>query len=88
MSEELAEILERAEQAIKNRDIFEVREFCKDLHHADLAELFEDADPDGRTFLTETLGAEKFSEILAELPDTLVEETLDSFAPEEQREIL
>ena len=88
MSEELSEILEKAEQAIAKRDHSRVRDLCWDLHHADLAELFEDADQDGRTFLTEALGAEKFSEVLAELPDTLVEETLNSFAPEEQREIL
>ena len=88
MSEELSEILEKAEQAIAKRDHSRVRDLCWDLHHADLAELFEDADQDGRTFLTEALGAEKFSEVLAELPDTLVEETLNSFAPDEQREIL
>lgn len=88
MSEELAEILERAEEAIERRDEKLVLELCEDLHHADLAELYEDAEPDERTFLTEVLGAERFSDVLAELPDTLVEETLDSFEPEEQREIL
>ena len=88
VSEELAKILERAEEAIANRDGSEVLQLCEDLHYADLAELFEDIDQDGREFLTETLGAEKFSEILAELPDTLVEKTLDSFEPAEQREIL
>ncbi|MDG2399755.1 MAG: hypothetical protein P8M04_04210, partial [Akkermansiaceae bacterium] len=88
MSEKLAAILERAEQAIVNRNGSEVLQLCVDLHYADLAELFEDIDQDGREFLTETLGAEKFSEILAELPDTLVEKTLDSFEPAEQREIL
>ena len=88
MSEELAKILERAEKAIVNRKGSEVLQICEDLHYADLAELFEDTDQPGRAFLTETLGAEKFSEILAELPGTLVEKTLDSFEPEEQREIL
>ena len=88
MSEELAKILERAEKAIVNRNGSEVLQLCDDLHYADLAELFEDIDQAGRAFLTETLGAEKFSDILAELPDTLVEKTLDSFEPEEQREIL
>ncbi|MFL2658630.1 MAG: magnesium transporter [Akkermansiaceae bacterium] len=88
VSEELAKILERAERAIVNRNGSEVLQICEDLHYADLAELFEDIDQAGRAFLTETLGAEKFSEILAELPDTLVEKTLDSFEPEEQREIL
>jgi len=88
VSEELAEILVRAEAAIERRDEILVRELCSDLHHADLAELYEDADPESRAFLIELLGAERFSEILAELPDTLVEDTLESFEPAEQREIL
>jgi magnesium transporter len=88
VSEEVSEILERAEIAIQQRDAELVRQLCEDLHHADLADLYEDAHPDDRTFLREILGAEKFSEILAELPDTLVEETLDAFQPHEQRAIL
>ena len=88
MSERLAEILVRAEEAIKKRDGPLVLKLAESLHHADLAGLYEDADGDERSFLTHILGAEKFSDILAELPDTLVEQTLDSFAPTEQREIL
>lgn len=88
MSEELAEILVRAEEAIEKRDGPLVLELADGLHHADLAGLYEDADDEERTFLTSVLGAEKFSEILAELPDTLVEQTLDSFSATEQREIL
>ncbi|MFT6577314.1 MAG: magnesium transporter, partial [Akkermansiaceae bacterium] len=88
MSEELAEILVRAEAAIERRDEILVRELCSDLHHADLAELYEDAQSEGRAFLAELLGAERFAEIIAELPDTLVEETLDFFDSEQQRKIL
>lgn len=88
MSERLAEILVRAEEAIEERDGPLVLKLAAALHHADLAGLYEDADDDERSFLTHILGAEKFSDILAELPDTLVEQTLDSFAPTEQREIL
>lgn len=88
MPEELEEILERAEDAIKNRDSALVLELAEEIHHADLANLYEDADPDERSFLIQLLGPEKFSEILAELPDTLVEETLDSFSPDDQRDIL
>ena len=88
MSERLAEILVRAEKAIEERDGPLVLKLAAALHHADLAGLYEDADDDERSFLTHILGAEKFSDILAELPDTLVEQTLDSFAPTEQREIL
>lgn len=88
MSEELAEILDKAEEAIVARNSELVRELSEELHHADLAELYSDADDDDRSFLVETLGAEVFTEILAELPDTLVEPTLDQFAPDDQREIL
>jgi magnesium transporter len=88
VSEELAEILVRAEAAIERRDEILVRELCSDLHHADLAELYEDAQSEGRAFLAELLGAERFAEIIAELPDTLVEETLDFFDSEQQRKIL
>ena len=88
MSEELAEILERAEEAIEQRDKTLVLELCEGLHHADLAELYQDVSPEGRTFLTGIWEIGTFAEILAELPDTLVEETLDSFAPHEQGEIL
>lgn len=88
MSKRLAEILVRTEKAIEERDGPLVLKLAAALHHADLAGLYEDADDDERSFLTHILGAEKFSDILAELPDTLVEQTLDSFAPTEQREIL
>jgi len=88
VSEELAEILEQAEVTIASQDQALTKELCGNLHHADLAELYEDLDPDRRAFLAQTLGAEKFAEILAELPDTLVEETLDHFTSEEQRGIL
>ena len=88
MPEELAEILIRAELAIEHRDAGLVRELCSDLHHADLAGLYEDAGVESRAFLVDILGVGRFSEILAELPDTLVEDTLDSFEPDEQREIL
>ena len=88
MEEELAEILNQAERAVEKRDAQSVISFCKGLHPADLASLYEDLDSDSREFLVDTLGATEFSEVLAEIPDTLVEEALDHFEPKEQREIL
>lgn len=88
MTEELAGILERAEEAIARQDEALVLELCAGLHHADLAELYEDVSQEERIFLTKLWGAGKFVEILAELPDTLVEEALDSFDSHEQRRIL
>jgi len=88
MADELATILDRAEDAVVQHDELKVRSLCSDLHPADIASLYEDLDSEGRTFLRETLGAEIFTDVLAEIPDTLVEETLDQFEPQEQREIL
>lgn len=88
MEEELAEILNQAERAAGNRDSQLVISLCKGLHPADLASLYEDLDRDSREFLVDTLGATEFSEVLAEIPDTLVEGALDHFEPKEQREIL
>lgn len=88
VEEELAEILDQAERAAESRDAKSVIALCQDLHPADLASLYEDLDSDSREFLVDTLGAAEFSEVLAEIPDTLVEEALDHFEPQEQREIL
>ena len=87
MSEELSELLESAESALEARDAELIRKLCEGLHPADLADLYEDQDADMRSFLVDTLGSEAFTEVLAEIPDTLVEETLDQFEPDEQREM-
>ncbi|MDA7882076.1 magnesium transporter [Akkermansiaceae bacterium] len=88
MSEELSEILENAELAVADRNVVLTRSLCEGLHPADLAELYEDQDSESRRFLVDTLGSEAFTEVLAEIPNTLVEETLDSFGPDQQREML
>lgn len=88
MAEELAEILNQAELAVGERKAEEVVSLCKELHAADIASLYEDLDSEAQEFLVDTLGTAGFSNVLAELPDTLVEEALDHFEPVEQREIL
>ena len=88
MSEELSELLANAESAIADRNSALTCSLCEGLHPADLAELYEDQDAGTRSFLVDTLGSEAFTEVLAEIPDTLVEETLDQFQPDEQREML
>ena len=88
MTEELANILDNAEDAIERRDAKTVAALCEDLHPADLAELYEDLDLESRNFLIELLGSSNFAEVIPELPDTLVEETLNRFEPTDQREML
>lgn len=86
--EELSGILQKIEEAIVARDGESVRRMCEDLHAADLALVYEDADPEGRAFLVDLLGAAGFAKLLPELPDTLVEETLDAFQSSDQSRIL
>lgn len=88
MAEELADTLNKAEQAVIDRDALRIVALCGGLHAADLAEIYEELNEGSREFLVETLGAEAFTDVLAEIPDTLVEKALEHFEPEEQREIL
>ncbi len=88
MAEELSTILDQAEAAVEARDTALVLKLCKDLQPADLADLYEDVEAEERSYLTDVLGAEAFTDVMAEIPATLVEETLDHFEPEEQRGIL
>lgn len=88
VSEELIGKLAESEEALRQRDKEKVRRNCKNLHPADLALLFEDADPEGRAFLVDLLGVRTLAKVLPELPNTLVEDTLDSFSPPDQGRIL
>ena len=80
--------IEALESAIEARDISKFVVASEDLHYADLATVFENLDDDGRGFLTQHISLARFPEILAELPDTLIEETLERFDASAQREIL
>ncbi|MGJ8696396.1 MAG: magnesium transporter [Verrucomicrobiaceae bacterium] len=88
MAEELAENLSKVEQAVLNREAKDLVHLAGNLHHADLAQVYEDLDDESRHFFLETLGATNFCDVLAELPNTLVEEALDSFHTDDQRQIL
>ncbi len=81
--------VEALESAIESRDATSFQSSVEDLHYADLAAVFQDLDEDeDRAFFTQQIALERFPEILAELPDTLIEETLERFDENAQREIL
>ncbi|YCM44937.1 magnesium transporter [Verrucomicrobiaceae bacterium 227] len=88
MSEELVKYRNRIESAIGSRDLALVSEFSEKMHYADLASVYEDLDDDDRKFFSDCLGSEKFSRILAEIPNTLVEGALGHFSQSEQIGIL
>lgn len=88
MPEERTLDIEAIEEAVAKRNPSRFTELAEELHYADLAEVYEDLDEEGREFFTETIDASDFSEILAELPDKLIEPALERFDAPEQRDIL
>ena len=80
--------IEALESSIEARNAAEFLTAAEDLHYADLAAVFEDLDDDERGFFTQSISLERFPEILAELPDKLIEETLERFDVSAQRDIL
>ena len=87
MSEE-AKDTRRMIEAIEQRDSAKFLIAADALHYADLAEIFERLNDDKRGFFSEHIDKEKFAKVITELPDTLVEETMERLDTEVQREIL
>ena len=86
---------EAEEANVTLRDSIEARDgsaFLKtaeEIHYADLAAVYEALDEqDDREFFLKNVSPERFSEVLPELADNLVEEALNQFRPSQQREIL
>ena len=80
--------IEAIEEAIKKKDVTSFKKLAEELHYADLATIYEDLDDEGRSFFTEHIDLSIFPDILAELPDTLIEETLERFDVKDQQKIL
>ena len=88
MPEELTLDIEMMETAISELDVKKFILAAEELHYADLASVFEDLDDQERSFFTKNIPLSRFPDILAELPDSLIEETLERFDKAEQKEIL
>jgi magnesium transporter len=61
---------------------------AEDLHYADLAALYENLDDEKRDLLLKTIGPELATDVVAELPDTLIEDALNRFKPAQLRVLL
>ncbi len=61
---------------------------AEDVHYADLAELYQDLDDEERDFFMKTIGPELATDVVAELPDTLIEDALSHFKPAQLRFLL
>lgn len=74
--------------AIEARDGSALLAAAAELHYADLASLYENLDEEARDFFMKTIGPEMATDVVAELPDTLIEEALNHFKPAQLRVLL
>ncbi|MGD7652593.1 MAG: magnesium transporter [Verrucomicrobiales bacterium] len=61
---------------------------AKELHYADLAAVYEDLNDEQRDFLLKTIGPELATDLIADLPENLIEGALDHFKPAQLRVLL
>lgn len=82
------ELLVQIGQLIQERNDQELATLLDDLHHADIAEIFEELDIHGATYIFKLLDSEKTAEILLELEDDVREKILHALSPKEIAEEL
>ncbi len=82
------ELLEQIEQLIHAKNDSELEVLLNDLHHADIAEIFEELDIAEATYVFKVLDSEKTAEILLELEDDVREKILRGLSPKEIAEEL
>ena len=82
------ELLVQIEQLIQNKNDSELEVLLNDLHHADIAEIFEELAIDEATYIFKVLDSEKTAEILLELEDDLREKILRGLSAKEIAEEL
>ncbi len=82
------EFLEQIEQLIHQKNDRELEVLLNDLHHADIAEIFDELNIEEATYIFKILDSEKTAEILMELEEDLREKILKSLSPKEIAEEL
>lgn len=89
MAEELdVDQVEQLRAAMEARDGSALLAAAGELHYADLAHLYENLDEEERDFFLKTIGPELATDVIGELPWTLIEEALEHFKPAQLRIIL
>lgn len=74
--------------ALEAKDASALLTAAEDAHYADLAELYQNLDDDDRDFLFKTIGPELATDVVAELPYSLIEDSLGHFKPAQLRFLL
>lgn len=79
---------EELRRALDARDGSALLAAAEDIHYADLAAHYENLDDEQRDFLLKTIGPEMATDVIAELPYTLIEDALNHFKPAQLRVLL
>ncbi len=82
------EYIVQLEQLIETKNDRELATLLADMHHADIAEILDELDFDGATYVFKVLDSEQTAEILLELEDDLRENILSRLSPKEIAEEL
>jgi magnesium transporter len=82
------ELIQQIQGLIETRQESQLELLLNDLHHADIAEILDELDIDGATYIFKILDSEKTAEILLELEDDLREKILNRLSPKEIAEEL
>ncbi len=86
--EELEESLDYLRQAVQGNDGSAILKICDSLHYADLASAFVEFSEEEQIFFQKTYGSERFADIFAELPDTILSTVLNRFNKNERKQLL
>lgn len=78
-----SEILDHVSELIAQKNNDGLKEFLKDFHFADIAELIDELDLDEGTYLMKLLDIEVTSEVFTEIDPNLREQILKNFSPSE-----
>ncbi len=82
------DLIVQLEQLIETKSDRELAALLADMHHADIAEILDELDFDGATYIFKVLDSEQTAEILLELEDDLRENILSRLSPKEIAEEL
>ena len=77
------ELLEEIRQLIAENKDFELQAMMKEFHYADIAEIADELDVEGATYLIKLLDSEKTSDILAEMHEDIREAVLKNLTAKE-----
>ncbi len=70
-------------RAVEAEDQSTVRALAEETHYADLAQAYQQLDPEKHRFFLKTIGPELAADMIVELPGPAIETALEAFSPSE-----